>query len=92
MRLSEESAVQKAKGDLSRRLGISISDVKTDSVAKTDFPDMALGAGASGELAAQMIATGWIIKLSANGKRYEYRADKSHLRLVGFGGKNYVID
>ena len=92
MRLSEETAVQKAKDDLARRIGVNPSDVRTESVTKTDFPDMALGAGAHGELAAQMIATGWIIKLSAGGKKYEYRADKSHLRLVGFGGRNYVID
>jgi hypothetical protein len=92
MRLSEETAVQKAKADLSRRLGISPGEVRTSSVSKSDFPDMALGAGVGGELSAQMIATGWVIKLTAAGKSYEYRADKSHLRLVGFAGKNYVID
>ncbi len=91
MRLSEETAVQKAKEDLSKRLGVSLSDVRTVSVAKTDFPDMSLGAAASGEISAQMIATGWIIRLAVAGKGYEYRADKSHLRLVGFDGRNYVI-
>ncbi len=92
MRLNEETAVQKAKADLSRRLDTDIGTIRTESVVRTDFPDMSLGAGVSGELSAQMIATGWVIKLSADGKRYEYRADKSQLRLVGFGGRNYVID
>lgn len=91
MRLSEETAVQKAKEDLSRRLGVNLSEVHAQSVTKTDFPDMSLGAAASGEVSAQMIATGWIIKLAVAGKDYEYRADKSHLRLVGFDGRNFVI-
>lgn len=92
MKLSEDTAVQKAKADLARRLNIEEGEIKTDSIAKTDFPDMALGASVGGEMSAQMISTGWLIKLDANGNNYEYRADKYHLRLVGFNGKNYVID
>ena len=92
MRLSEQTAVQKAIADLSHRLGVSESAIQTAAVVKPDFPDMSLGAGVSGEMSAQMIATGWLIKLSVAGKTYEYRADKSHLRLVGFAGKNFVID
>ncbi len=61
-------------------------------MTKSDFPDMALGASVGGEISAQMISTGWIIKLSAGSRSYEYRADKFHLRLVGFSGKNFVID
>jgi hypothetical protein len=92
MRLNEVTAVEKAKNDLSRRLGVGPADVSVGSVSKTDFPDMALGASVGGEISAQMISTGWLIKLKAGGRSYEYRADKYHLRLVGFGGKNYVID
>jgi hypothetical protein len=92
MRLNEESAVQKARKDLAHRLGISEDEIKCVSVRKTDFPDMALGASVSGEISAQMISTGWLISLNANGKNYEYRADKFHLRLVDFNGKNYIID
>lgn len=92
MKLSEDTAVQKAKADLARRLNIGENEVKTESVTKTDFPDMALGASVGGEMSAQMISTGWLINLGANGKNYEYRADKYHLRLVGFNGKNYVIE
>lgn len=92
MKLSEDTAVQKAKTDLARRLNIKESEIKSVSVNKTDFPDMALGASVGGEMSAQMISTGWRISLNANGKNYEYRADKYHLRLVGFNGKNYVIN
>lgn len=92
IRLDENGAVQKARSDLARRAGVSESEVETESVTKTDFPDMALGAAVGGEVSAQMISTGWRIILKAGGRRYEYRADKSHLRLFGFGGSNFVIE
>ena len=37
-------------------------------------------------MSAQMISSGWQIKLGANGKTYEYRADKYQLRLHNFKG------
>jgi hypothetical protein len=52
---------------------------------------MSLGAAAPGEMAAQMISTGWEIRLEASGREYEYRADKYQLRLVGFEGQNHII-
>lgn len=86
-----ESAAAAARTDLAKRLGVSESEVAVSSVTGRDFPDMSLGAPASGEMSAQMIATGWEIKLTANGKPYEYRADKYQLRLKGFAGKNYLV-
>lgn len=91
MGFTQESAVQRAKQDLAKRLNVSESDISEGPVAKVDFPDMSLGAPADGEMSAQMIATGWKIGLRAAGKSYEYRADKYQLRLKGFGGKNHVI-
>ena len=52
---------------------------------------MSLGAPADDEMSAQMISTGWQINLTADGKNYEYRADKYQLRLHNFKGRNYVI-
>ncbi len=92
MRFNKDSAVQKAKSDLAERLGVKENEIKDVSVSETDFPNMSLGAPAEDEMAAQMIATGWIIKLSASGKNYEYRADKYQMRLCGFKGTNYVIE
>jgi hypothetical protein len=86
-----DSAAEAAKKDLAKRLGLGDGDVSVSSVTGRDFPDMSLGAPASGEMSAQMIATGWEIKLTANGKPYEYRADKYQLRLKGFEGKNYLV-
>ena len=92
MSFSKDSAVQRAKKDLANRLGISESEIETDSVNEKDFADMSLGAPAEDEMSAQMISSGWQINLSADGKKYDYRADKYQLRLHGYKGKNHVIE
>lgn len=91
MSFNKDSAVQRAKEDLAARLAVPAGDIETKSVSERDFPDMSLGAPVDGEMSAQMISSGWLIKLGAGGKRYEYRADKYQLRLVGFKGTNHVI-
>jgi hypothetical protein len=91
MSFNKDSAARKAKEDLAGRLNVSESDIKTKSVGEQDFPDMSLGAPVEGEMAAQMISSGWRIDLDAGGQNYEYRADKYQLRLVGFDGTNHVI-
>ena len=91
MSFTKESAAAAAKQDLASRLGVKEGDIKEISVDNTDFPDMSLGSATSGEMSAQMISSGWKIKLGVNGDNYEYRADKYQLRLHNFNGKNYVI-
>jgi len=91
MSFSKESAAVAAKNDLAGRLGVNESEIKEISVQDTDFPDMSLGAAVGGEMSAQMISSGWKIKLGVNGDTHEYRADKYQLRLHNFKGKNYVI-
>jgi hypothetical protein len=92
MKFSKDSAVERARTDLAKRLKISESEIEIGSVSDTDFPDMSLGAPENDEMAAQMISTGWRINLNAEGKNYEYRADKYQLRLCGFKGTNYVVE
>ncbi len=92
MSFNQQSAVEKAKKDLAGRLNIAPGKIQTVSVSEKDFPDMSLGAPAADEMSAQMISSGWKIKMSAGGKNYEYRADKYQLRLCGFGGTNLVIE
>lgn len=92
MSFTKDSAAQRAVADLSQRLGVSKGDIEVSSVSDRDFPDMSLGAGVPGEMAAQMISSGWAIELNASGRRFEYRADKYQLRLAGFKGTNYIIE
>ena len=91
MGFTKESALASAKTDLAARLGIGEADIQ-EHVSERDFPDMALGATEPGEMAAQMISSGWQIDLEAAGKTYEYRADKYQLRLYNFEGRNYVVE
>ena len=92
MSFTRESAVEAAKKDLARRLNIEVSAVEELGVTDKDFPDMSLGAPSDGEMAAQMISSGWQIKLGDTKNSYEYRGDKYQLRLHNFHGKNYVIN
>lgn len=92
MSFSQESAIQRAKEDLAGRLKIKQADVHDGSVTEKDFPDASLGAPIDDEMSAQMISSGWQIILKADGKNFEYRADKYQLRLVDFNGTNYVIE
>ncbi len=92
MSFTKESAVTCAKHDLTKRLKIGVGEIKEVGVSDKDFPDMSLGSAVGDEMSAQMISSGWEIKLGAEGKTYEYRADKYQLRLHNFNGANYVIE
>jgi hypothetical protein len=88
--MTKEEAVDKARNDLARRLNVDPSKID-DSVEDADFPDMALGASEDDEMSGQMITRGWRIRLSADGRPYEYRADKNQLRLYKYKGKNHRV-
>ena len=92
MSFNKESAVQLAKTDLAKRLGVSEKDIKIVSANEKDFPDMSLGTPVADEMSAQMISSGWQINLQADGKNYDYRADKYQLRLHEFKGTNYIVE
>jgi hypothetical protein len=91
MSMSKEEAVERAREDLAKRLGVSKDEVKEDSVEQAEFPDMALGAAENGEMSGQMITPGWRIRLSAKGRTHEYRANKRQLRLYNFNGSNHRL-
>ena len=91
MGFTKDSAIAAAKSDLAERLGISESEIDIAGVKDQDFPDMALGSPEKGEMSGQMISSGWEIRLNADGKTYDYRADKYQLRLHNFNGANHII-
>jgi hypothetical protein len=92
MGFTKENLVKMARRDLAERLKLKPNEIKELGVSDSEFPDMSLGAAEKGEMSAQMISSGWRIRLGANGKTYEYRADKYQLRLHNFNGANYVIE
>ncbi|HEY0048382.1 MAG TPA: hypothetical protein VGB68_03795 [Pyrinomonadaceae bacterium] len=77
---------------MAQRLGVAESEIQLASASDEDFPNSSLGAPVDDEMSAQMISSGWKINLQADGKNYEYRADKYQLRLRGFKGTNYIIE
>ena len=91
MAMSKEDAVKRARVDLAGRLGVAEDEIKEDSVEDAEFPDASFGAGAAGEMSAQMITPGWRIRLNAQGEVYEYRANRNRLRLYNFKGANYSV-
>jgi len=91
MTMSKDEAIHSARQDLAKRLGIKDSDIGKETIEEADFPDMALGAAAKGEMSGQMITSGWRIRLPAKGQNFEYRANKNQLRLYNYKGENYRI-
>ena len=91
MSFSKESAIATSKTDLAKRLGIDESQISEVYAADKDFPNASLGAPVGDEMSAQMISSGWQITLGADGKNYEYRADKYQIRLVNFNGANVIV-
>ena len=91
MALTREQAIERARRDLAARLSVNEDEIKQVSVEETEFPDMALGAGVDGEMSGQMMTSGWRIRLTADGKSFEYRANPNQLRLFNHKGRNYKI-
>ena len=91
MAFTRADAVERARKDLAARLSFNEDEIKEVSVEDADFPDMALGASAAGEMSGQMITPGWRIRLTADGKSFEYRANEQQIRLFNHKGSNYKI-
>lgn len=91
MSFTRESAAERAKEDLAKRLNISEKDISVSKVSDEDFPNTSLGAPVDGEMSGMMMSGGWQITLAAGGKKYDYRADQYQLRLKGFNGTNHIV-
>jgi hypothetical protein len=86
-----DTAIESARRDLAQRLDIDETQVVVASTDPADFPDASLGAPVEDEMSAQVITPGWRIRLTADGKSFEYRASGRQLRLFNFEGENYRI-
>jgi len=75
--MSKEGQTAAAKRDLAQALRLDESKIAVKSVKEKDWPDASLGLGKSGKSYAQMIVSGYIIDLEANGRGYRYHTDES---------------
>ena len=91
MSFTKEDAVKRARQDAAQRLGVSETDIEDQAAEEADFPDMALGAAARGEMSGEMITPGWRIRVRSGGETLEYRANKDQLRLYGYKGANHKV-
>jgi hypothetical protein len=92
MSMTKDDAVNRARADMAKRLGISEEEIAVGSVESADFPDMALGASVEDEMSGQMITSAWRIRLDAGLKGIlEYRATERQVRLHDYRGENYIV-
>ncbi len=69
------TAIELAKRDLAKRLGMPTNEIGIVSVEAVEWPDASLGCPEPGMMYAQVITPGYRITLEAGGKRYEYHSD-----------------
>ncbi len=63
-----------AMNDLAKRLGVDASDVSVLSAEEVTWSDASIGCPEPGKMYAQMLVSGSLIVLEADGKQYEYHA------------------
>jgi len=91
MPLDQKEATRLAIKDLSERLQVAESEISLDSTESAEFSNACLDAARPGEMCAQMMLSGWRLKLKQSDKVFEYRAARNQLRLCGFEGQNYKV-
>ena len=90
-KLSKDEAVDLAVHDAARRAGVDPAQARVASVTETEFPNTALGAPRPGEMSADMMTPGWVVRVDAGSLSLEYHAAPRQVRLAGFDGGNHVV-
>lgn len=86
--LTADEAARICLDDARARSG---ADAELQTITATEFPNSALGAPRAGEMSAQMMTSGWTLRVAADGRTLEYRANTRHIRLVGGEEGNLVV-
>jgi hypothetical protein len=60
------------RADLAQRLGIDVAMVSVTAFQLVTWPDGCLGVDEPGKLCTQALVDGWLAKLTAQGKVYDY--------------------
>jgi hypothetical protein len=67
--------IEKAKEDLAQRLSIERAQISLVEAREVVWPDSSLGCPQPGTVYTQVLTSGFLIHLEADGKIYEYHAD-----------------
>ncbi len=73
--------VEKARADLAQRLVSPAESFTLKRAEQVEWRDASLGCPQPGMVYAQVITPGYLIVLEANGKEYEYHADRRRVLL-----------
>ena len=68
--------VEEARTAVAQEVGVPAAQVAVVSVQMVEWPDPSLGCPEPGMAYAQMVTPGYLIKLSAGGKTFEYHSDR----------------
>lgn len=71
-----QSLIEKAKGDLARRLSISVTQISLVDANEVVWPDGSLGCPEPGMAYAQSLTPGYLILLKADNNEFEYHASR----------------
>ena len=69
-----QAQIEVAKSDLSRRLDISVDEIKVLEARAVVWPDASLGCPQPGMVYAQAVQEGLLIRLQAGGEMYIYHS------------------
>ena len=72
-----EQAVNQARADLAKRLGVDPSQVEVVGVSSVTWPDASLGCPQPGMVYTQVMVDGYRVRLRASGQVYEYHGSGS---------------
>lgn len=72
--LEAEQIVLQAKQDLAKQLSISIDQISLVEAQEVTWPDSSLGCPQPGMMYLQVLVDGYLIRLRASGKVYEYHS------------------
>jgi hypothetical protein len=70
------------KADLAERLGVGLDEITVQSVEATEFPDASLGVAEPGQVYAQVITPGYVVRLAVDGTVYEYHGSEDRVVFV----------
>lgn len=73
---SLDEAVNLARGDLAKRLGVAPEDIEVTDAREVTWPNGALGCPEDGGMYTQALVDGFYIQLQAEGTRHAYHAGR----------------
>jgi hypothetical protein len=70
-----QAVIELAKQDLAKALGVDASTITVQLANPVEWNDSSLGCPKPGQTYLQVITSGYLVKLQANGQTYEYHTD-----------------